>query len=95
MALMSAVESSKSKILAFCSIRYGCTDLGITTHPSWTFQRSSTCAGVRPVAFGPKTAARIRARLRREPAVAASPEPRAVARAIARVFGEVADGARR
>jgi len=51
-------------------------------------------AGVRPVAFGPKTAARIRARLRREPAVAASPEPRAVARAIARALGEVADGAR-
>jgi len=52
-------------------------------------------AVVRPVAFGPKTAARIRARLRREPVVAASPGPRAVARAIARALGEVADGARR
>ena len=52
-------------------------------------------AVVRPVAFGPKTAARIRARLRREPVVAASPGPRAVARAIARALGEVANGARR
>ena len=45
---MSSSSNPNPNTSAFCAMRLGVTDLGMTTTPRSTFQRSSTCAGVTP-----------------------------------------------